>query len=146
MNPRDFNVNLNLPNDLAEVRRVQDEIEVALQANQFGDTDVFAIKLAVEEALVNAIKHGNQLDPDKKVRVAYTVTGERFRISISDDGPGFNPADVPDPLDEENIERNCGRGVFLIKSFMTTVEYPGCGNTVVMTKDKSPDEAEADGE
>jgi len=140
MNPRDFNVNEILPNDLTEVRRVQDDIESALQANRFGDTDVFAIKLAVEEALVNAIKHGNQLDPDKKVRVGYSVTEERFRISITDEGPGFNPAELPDPTEEPFQERGCGRGVFLIKSFMTSVEYPGCGNTVVMIKDKSPDE------
>jgi serine/threonine-protein kinase RsbW len=142
MNPRHVSVNLILPNDLTEVRPVQDDIESALQTNQFGETDVFAIKLAVEEALVNAIKHGNQLDPEKKVRVGYSVDDERFRISISDEGPGFNPADVPDPTDEINCDRPCGRGVFLIKNFMTTVEYHGCGNTIVMTKDKSPDEPE----
>jgi len=140
MNPRHITVTLILPNDLAEVRRVQDDIESALQANRFGDSDVFAIKLAVEEALVNAIKHGNQLDPEKKVRVGYAVNDDRFDITITDEGPGFNPADVPDPLDEINIERNCGRGVFLIKSFMTSVEYHGCGNTVAMSKVKSPDE------
>lgn len=140
MNPRDVDITLLLPNELTEVRRVQDDIESALQAHQFGESDVFAIKLAVEEALVNAIKHGNQLDPDKKVRVSYSVTVDRFRISISDEGLGFNPAELPDPTDEEYMDRGCGRGVFLIKSFMTSVEYPGCGNTVVMTKDKSPDE------
>ena len=140
MNPRHVTVTMILPNNLAEVRRVQDDIETALQANRWGDTDVFAIKLAVEEALVNAIKHGNQLDPDKKVRVGYAVTDDRFDITISDEGPGFNPADVPDPLDEINIERNCGRGVFLIKNFMTSVEYRNGGSTIVMSKVKSPDE------
>ncbi len=140
MNPRHVTVNMILPNNLAEVRRVQDDIETALQANRWGDTDVFAIKLAVEEALVNAIKHGNQLDPDKKVRVGYAVTDDRFDITIADEGPGFDPADVPDPLDEINIERNCGRGVFLIRSFMTTVEYRNGGSTIVMSKVKSPDE------
>ncbi len=140
MNPRDFNVNLILPNDLAEVRRVQDEIEAALQTNQFGDTDVFAIKLAVEEALVNAIKHGNQLDPNKKVRVGYAVNEERFDITIVDEGPGFNPAEVPDPTDDDGLERNCGRGVFLIKSFMTVVEYRGFGNIIFMSKVKSADD------
>ena len=140
MNPRHVTVNMILPNNLAEVRRVQDEIESALQANRWGDTDVFAIKLAVEEALVNAIKHGNQLDPEKKVRVGYAVDDDRFDITIADEGPGFNPADVPDPLDEINIERNCGRGVFLIKSFMTTVEYRNGGNTIIMSKVKSPDD------
>ena len=54
---------LHVASDLAEVRRVQDLVEAALQANRFGESDQFAVKLAVEEALVNAIKHGNQLDP-----------------------------------------------------------------------------------
>ena len=140
MNPRHVSVELVLPNELTEVRRVQDEIEAALQANQFGDSDVFAIKLAVEEALVNAIKHGNQFDPEKKVRVGYSVDSERFEIVIEDEGPGFNPADVPDPTLEDYTDRPCGRGVFLIKNFMTTVEYRGCGNTMAMSKIKSPDE------
>ena len=80
-----------LPSDLSEVHRVQTEIEEALQANRFGDSDVFAVKLAVEEALVNAIKHGNQMEPDKTVRVAYTVTDEQFSIRIEDKLPPSAP-------------------------------------------------------
>ena len=127
---RDF----TLSSDLAEVPRVQSEIEEALHANLFGDMDVFSIKLAVEEALVNAIKHGNQMEPDKSVRVVYTVTDERFSIRIEDEGAGFSPSDVPDPTAEENIERPCGRGLLIIRNFMTSVDYQGCGNVVVMFK------------
>ena len=123
-----------LPSDLSEVHRVQAEIEEALQANRFGDMDVFAIKLAVEEALVNAIKHGNQMEPDRSVRVAYTVTDERFSIRIEDEGAGFSPSEVPDPTDPTNIERVCGRGLFIIRNFMTSVDYVGRGNVVVMFK------------
>lgn len=140
MNPRHVNVELVLPNELTEVRPVQDNIEAGLQANQWGDTDVFAIKLCVEEALVNAIKHGNQFDPDKKVQVNYSITDERFDILIADEGAGFNPDDVPDPTADDNLDRNCGRGVFLIKNFMTSVEYRGRGNVMAMYKVKSPDE------
>ena len=109
-------------------------MEAALQANRFGETDQFAVKLAVEEALVNAIKHGNQLDPDKRVRVRYAVDGETFQIHITDEGPGFNPDDVPDPTLPENLERCCGRGLLLIRKFMTEVSYHGCGNVVTMSK------------
>ena len=123
-----------LPNDLSEVHRVQAEIEDALQSNRFGDMDVFAIKLAVEEALVNAIKHGNQMESDRRVRIAYTVTEERFSIRIEDEGIGFSPAEVPDPTDPSNVERCCGRGLFLIRNFMTSVDYVGRGNVVVMSK------------
>jgi serine/threonine-protein kinase RsbW len=101
---------LFVASDLAEVRRVQDMVEAALQANRFGETDQFAVKLAVEEALVNAIKHGNQLDPDKRVRVRYSVAGETFHIHITDEGPGFNPEDLPDPTADDFLERPCGRG------------------------------------
>lgn len=140
MNPRHVSAELVLPNELTEVRPVQDGIEAALQANQWGDSDVFAIKLAVEEALVNAIKHGNQFDPEKKVQVKYLITDERFEIEIEDEGAGFNPADVPDPTEIGYEDRPCGRGVFLIKNFMTSVEYRGRGNAMAMSKIKSPDE------
>ena len=123
-----------IPSDLAEARRVQDEIEQALQSARYGDRDIFSIKLALEEALVNAIKHGNQMDPDKRVSVWYSVTPDRFDVRITDEGPGFDPADVPDPTLPENIERFCGRGLLLIRNFMSAVEYQGKGNVVVMSK------------
>jgi serine/threonine-protein kinase RsbW len=127
-------VEVVIPSDLAEGRRVQDDIESALQSAGYGDRDIFAIKLALEEAIVNAIKHGNQMDPGKRVSVWYAVGADRFEVKIADEGPGFNPADVPDPTQPENLERPCGRGVFLIRNLMTTVEYHGAGNVVHMSK------------
>lgn len=128
---------LVIPSDLAEARRVQEEIEEALTNARYGDRDIFSIKLALEEALVNAIKHGNQMDPDKRVTVSYTVTVDRFDIRIADEGPGFNPVEVPDPTAPENLERPCGRGLLLIRNFMTSVEYIGRGNIVAMSKLKN---------
>lgn len=125
---------LTIPSDLAEARRVQGLIEEALQASAYTEHDIFSIKLALEEALVNAIKHGNQMDPDKRVFVVYNVTAERFDIRITDEGAGFNPADVPDPTDPDNLERPCGRGLLLMRGFMTEVEYHGKGNVVTMAK------------
>ena len=102
---------VSIPSDLAEARRIQNLIEEALQASAYSEHDIFSIKLALEEALVNAIKHGNQMDPDKRVTVSYQVTTERFDIRITDEGNGFNPEDVPDPTAPENLERPCGRGL-----------------------------------
>jgi serine/threonine-protein kinase RsbW len=136
-------VDLSIPSDLGEARVLQARIEDALVATAYNEHDIFAIKLAVEEALVNAIKHGNQLDPDKKVDVSFQVTCERFDIRIVDEGPGFNPEEVPDPTAEENIERPCGRGLLLIRGFMSDVQYHGRGNVVTMCKLKNgqpPDE------
>jgi serine/threonine-protein kinase RsbW len=123
-----------IPSDPAEARRVQDEIEQHLQAQHAPEKDIFSIKLALEEALVNAIKHGNQMDRSKKVRIVYRVRPDRFEIAITDEGPGFDPSDVPDPTAFENLERPCGRGLMLMRHYMNEVEYTNGGNCVTMCK------------
>lgn len=129
-----YTTDLLIPSDPAEARRVQEEIERELKSNLFAERDIFSIRLALEEALVNAMKHGNQMDRAKKVRVAYQVSAERFDVLIADEGPGFDPGDLPDPTAVENLERPCGRGVMLMKHYMTVVDYNGRGNTVAMSK------------
>ena len=123
-----------IPSDPAEARVVQDRIEQVLQERQTADRDIFCIKLALEEALVNAIKHGNQMDRAKKVRIRYHVLSDRFECSISDEGPGFDPGEVPDPTAPENLERPCGRGLMLMRHYMTEVTYNDRGNSVAMCK------------
>jgi serine/threonine-protein kinase RsbW len=123
-----------IPSDPAEARRIQDEIERALKHHRFEEKDIFSIKLALEEALVNAIKHGNQFDRNKNVHITYRVDFERFEIHIVDEGNGFDPEDVPDPLDIENLERPCGRGLLLMRHYMTEVTYHPPGNRVSMSK------------
>src|SRR5205085_6199329 len=112
-----------IASDPSEVQRIQDHIEGQLRSQHFEDRDIFCIRLALEEALVNAIKHGNQLDRAKKVHIECAFTGDRFEVNITDEGPGFDPEEVPDPLCEENLERPCGRGLFLIRHYMTDVVY-----------------------
>jgi serine/threonine-protein kinase RsbW len=135
--PRDYppgsQVNVVIPSDPEEARGLQDCIEQLLQAhNNASDRDIFSIKLALEEALVNAIKHGNQMDRTKKVSVSYRLLPDRFEVSISDEGPGFDPGDVPDPTAAENLERPCGRGLMLMRHYMTDVAYNARGNGVSM--------------
>ena len=125
---------LVIPSDPAEVRRVQDQIEQLLQARYTPDHDVFSIRLALEEALVNAIKHGNQMDRSKKVHVGYRLFADRFEVVVTDEGRGFDPDDVPDPTAVENLERPCGRGLLLMRHYMNHIEYVGPGNCVVMSK------------
>jgi len=123
-----------IPSDPAEARRVQDEIERLLHGCHYSERDIFGIKLALEEALVNAIKHGNQMDLTKKVHITYQVTVDRFEIRITDEGPGFDPNDVPDPTDVENLERACGRGLMLMRHYMNEINYNARGNSVHMRK------------
>ena len=137
MSERHIRAAVSITSDLGDARRIQDEIEEALQSNGYGERDIFSIRLALEEALVNAIKHGNQMDPNKKVNIDYSVNPELFQIRIEDEGPGFVPEEVPDPTDPENLDRPCGRGVFLIKNFMTSVEYQGRGNIIFMSKERN---------
>lgn len=122
-----------IPSDLEAARRVQEEIEAFIRA-AFNEHEAFAIKMAVEEALVNAIKHGNQMESDKYVRGDYGLSLDRFEIRITDDGPGFNPDDVPDPTAPENLERPCGRGLLLIRYYMSSVTFQDNGRTIVMHK------------
>jgi serine/threonine-protein kinase RsbW len=123
-----------IASDLAAARNLQCEIEQALTAVQFAEAEIFAIRMAVEEALVNAIKHGNQMDPDKRVKVVYKVHPDRFDVRITDQGPGFDPCDVPDPTAPENLERPCGRGLLLIRYYMTDVSFDDRGSTIAMFK------------
>jgi serine/threonine-protein kinase RsbW len=123
-----------IPSDLNAARAFQFEIEHALQKADFTEHDIFAIKLAVEEALVNAIKHGNRLDPAKHVRVNCRVCSGRFEVHIADEGAGFDPDAVPDPTAPENLERPCGRGLLLMRHYMTEVHFHDCGRSVRMAK------------
>jgi serine/threonine-protein kinase RsbW len=127
-------VQLVITSDPAEARTVQEQVEQFLQAGKVPDRDVFCIKLALEEALVNAIKHGNQFDRSKKVYVSYRLLADRFEVAVSDDGPGFDPSDVPDPTAVENLERPCGRGLMLMRHYMSEVAYNSRGNGVTMCR------------
>jgi len=103
----------------------------------FDEDELFAIHLAVEEAFLNAVKHGNRLDAQKKVTVEYVVTPEKFEISITDQGSGFDPDALPDPRRDENLYKSCGRGVLIIRSYMDMVEYNRTGNSIHMVKYKA---------
>ena len=108
-----------------------------LDARGWSKDDVFAIQMAVEEAVMNAIKHGNHEDPEKSVSVFVEVTENRFYAKITDEGPGFCPDDVPDPTLEANLEKVSGRGVMLIKTFVDECRYNKCGNSVELVKHKA---------
>lgn len=124
-----------IPSDTNEARRILDELLGGLGDNGWGEEHTFGIHLAVEEALMNAIKHGNQRDPDKFVSVEYRFHKKILQIVIQDEGDGFDPDDVPDPTLEENLELPSGRGLMLMKTFMTHVDYNDKGNCVTMEKD-----------
>ena len=124
----------SIPSDTKQGRAVLDELLSQLQQHEWAEHDVFGVHLAVEEALVNAIRHGNQGDPSKRVEVICQMTSERLRVEIADEGRGFDPQDVPDPTALENLETPSGRGIMLMRTYMSVVEYNDQGNRVVMEK------------
>lgn len=107
-----------------------------LEANNFSQEDIFAVHLALEEALINAIKHGNKMNPDKEVKIDYSVSSDKVEISMTDQGDGFNPEVVPDPRLGENLYKNEGRGLLLMQSYMDVVEFNKRGNHVRMVRYK----------
>ena len=116
----------------AGLESVQSEVAEALAARGYEEGAMFAIRLALEEAIVNAFRHGNRSDPKKVVFFRAAVDGARADFEVEDQGPGFDPAQIPDPTDEDNIEIPSGRGVMLIKADMTEVEYLRPGNRLRM--------------
>ncbi|MBR0224605.1 MAG: ATP-binding protein [Thermoguttaceae bacterium] len=111
-----------------------DAVVAELEARSWNPGDVFAIRLALDEAVANAIEHGNRRDPDKKVRLSAEISGERILVSIQDEGPGFNFDAIKDPTLDENLELPQGRGLFLIRNFMTHVWHNDKGNIIYMEK------------
>ena len=127
-----------IPSDFMAARDVQRQVMAAVARSGFNDDSTFAVRIALEEGLVNAIKHGNRGDPGKSVRVEATITPERAEISIEDEGPGFDRTRVPDPTCDENICRPSGRGILLIESYMNDVRWDRGGRRLRMMKRNEP--------
>lgn len=126
-----------LPSVTETAQRVVEEVVAQLERHEWQPREIFSVQLALDEALVNAIKHGNQYDPGKFVFFSCQLSPCRVRIEIADEGPGFDPEKVPDCTDEDRLEIPSGRGLFLMRSYMCRVEYSDRGNRVRMEKRKS---------
>jgi serine/threonine-protein kinase RsbW len=123
-----------IPSDNAASRDVQQHILAAVHKSGFTPHSTFAIKLALEEAMINAIKHGNKLDPSKSVHIEAKITPKVAEITIEDEGPGFDRSCVPDPTLLENLEKCSGRGILLIESYMNSVKWSRDGRRLRMVK------------
>ena len=108
--------------------------EEALKPLGFSKEESFKIKLALEEALTNAMRHGNKLKTELFVDVAIFVDASGLVLEVKDQGQGFVVDRLPDPTTKENKDRPCGRGVYLMKSLMDEVEFLDGGSKVRMVK------------
>jgi serine/threonine-protein kinase RsbW len=110
------------------------QIQPGLQANGFSEEDIFAIHLALEEAFINAVKHGNKMEPSKAVKIDYAIEPDKIEINMTDEGEGFDPEVIPDPRYGDNLYKPAGRGMLLMRSFMDVLEYNKKGNSLRMIR------------
>ena len=115
--------------NLRIIENAIDEITGAVGVNQ---DNYGKILVATLEAVNNAITHGNRADPQKMVDVEISFDNNEMIIIVTDEGPGFNPASIPDPTLPENIEELSGRGVFLMKKLADSISFNEKGNSVTM--------------
>jgi serine/threonine-protein kinase RsbW len=123
--------------DAVAGRQILNEVLAHLEAAHWRQHDIFAVHLAMEEALLNAIQHGNHLDSSKQIHVVCEISAGKIRIEITDEGAGFDPAALADPTCPERLQHPGGRGVMLMRAFMTRVQYSRTGNRVVLEKERS---------
>jgi len=129
--------------EISLASRLESVEEAAIAADEFAkkvglqDEFIYAVDLAVRESVANAVKHGNKFDESKQVKLTFEDTGEVFEVTVRDYGTGFNPEDIPDPTDPENLLKANGRGILFMNSFMDSIEWQNAddgGLIVKMTK------------
>lgn len=113
----------NLPSILESVDKAASEAESFARESGFDDAALFAIDMAVREAVANAVKHGNKQDSTKFVEITFSNLNKGLEVTIRDFGEGFEVEEVPDPTNPENLLKANGRGVLFMKTFMEEVEW-----------------------
>lgn len=133
--PHQFEV--RIPSNTTDGLAVQEKLVSLMEQFNYSMRDVFAMRLSLEEGLTNAIRHGNKLDPEKHVIVRCAIDECRMRVEVMDQGEGFDPDEVPDPTLEEFIERPCGRGLMLMRAYLSLCEYSDGGRCLTMERERN---------
>lgn len=125
---------LEIANDRDAITALGEHVIRAAEEAGYSEASRFAVRLALEEAIVNAFKHGHKsLPADETVHVEFEIEPDEIRIKVTDKGPGYSPEDVPDPTTEENLIKTSGRGLLLMRAYMTDVSHNDSGNQILMT-------------
>ncbi|HTQ38402.1 MAG TPA: ATP-binding protein [Pirellulales bacterium] len=133
-----WTTDLKLPSVQGAGQLFLGELLRALQREQWSEHEIFGIHLAAEEALVNAIRHGNGSDRNKQVYISCKLNPRRLWLEIADEGAGFDAALVPDCTQRQNLSRPNGRGIMLMRNYMSRVEYRFEGrHRVIMEKERT---------
>lgn len=116
----------------SELDGLQRNVVQGIRDAGYDEASTFAVRLALEEAVANAFRHGNGEDPGKVVTVEYRISDDEVWLAVQDEGSGFDPDAVPDPTEEANLEIPSGRGIMLMRAYMTDVAIVEPGNRVEM--------------
>ena len=135
---RETDFRMVIPSTLDEIESVEKLAEKAALKMNFNEDEKDSLAIAVTEAVNNAIIHGNKEDESKKVIIEFTFDEDILTVTIEDEGKGFNPENLRDPLAPENLLKENGRGIFILSSLMDEVDYDfaSLGTKLVMTKKK----------
>ena len=128
---------LTLPSRIESVAEAAVAVAGILGRSGVSEEVAFGVDMAIREAVTNAVLHGNKQDDAKFIRVTVESSSNSLEISVHDEGAGFNPQEVPNPTESENILKSSGRGIFFMRTFMDDVEWlirPQGGTTVRMSK------------
>jgi serine/threonine-protein kinase RsbW len=141
-------VRLDLASRLDLLEVVQTVVHHVAGLSGFDEEQTHYVSVAVRESVVNAIKHGNAMDPARRVAVAFSIGPEALEVEVRDQGGGFDVGAVPDPLAPENLLKACGRGIFFMRQFMDDVAYqfPARGGTIVRMRKQRPSADTAESE
>ncbi len=124
---------LDVTNDPTEIEHAEDRVLHALTTLGYPRASLFAVRLCLHEAVSNGFRHGHRnLPPGTPVHLSFDASPTRIVIEVADQGPGFDPQNVPDPTTEENLERGSGRGLLLIRAYMSEATYNANGNMLRM--------------
>lgn len=124
---------LELRNLRPEIDRLENALVEAAERRGYSKASRFAIRLSLEEALMNAFNHGHEgLPPETPVTVEFRIDDDSVSISVEDRGPGYSPDSIPDPTLDENLEQLSGRGLVLIRAYMSSVVHNAKGNRIEM--------------
>ncbi|HUY12869.1 MAG TPA: ATP-binding protein [Terriglobia bacterium] len=130
-------VEITLASDLRSVEAAEEITHKACEAAGLDAEDQHKVEMAVHESMINAVCHGNKFDDAKRIWFRLQVFPDRLEIRIRDQGEGFDPDSLADPLESENLLRISGRGIFLIRAFMDEFrvqKLPGIGTEVTLLK------------
>jgi len=125
---------IKIPSEIKYIGKVSSRVLESLKAYRLDEDRLFDIRLCVEEAVRNAVEHGNNLNKNLPVKVTWWIEDDLLKVEVEDKGAGFDYKRVPDPTINENLTKGSGRGVYIIHHLMDEVVYSNSGNKIMMAK------------